>query len=484
MQSKNKKDMLFIGTSVIIITALHYFTISQKWDIHDFYRRLYYIPIIVAAFKFRLKGGILTSLLVFIVYAPHLFLYFGTFDIAILNQYLEIVMFVIIGTLAGFLVESDFKKKNLLEIQIKKLTDLENFTNNILDSITNVLIAVDKNLKIKSINKEGKELLCVDKFYLGKELNSLFVEYEKVEKVLVDVLKENKKVIQVETKCNTENTKKIDVKLLAYPLKNILGKVNGVVLVLEDISEIKKLENQVRRAEKLSAVGELASGVAHEIRNPLGIIKTISQTIQEDIVKERTEEEEIKEGISIIIQEIDRANTVIKGILDFAKPSVYQVKMQSIDKLMNEIILITNKYAQQHQVQMKYICEKDQIIFVDGEKLKQAFVNIIFNAVHAMPHGGNLFICLCTHKNWVNIIFEDEGIGIPKEKIEKIFEPFYTTKDTGTGLGLSITHRIIEEHKGYIELESEVEKGTKICIYLPVKEEKGEDDNEKDFNCR
>ncbi|SHJ71831.1 two-component system sensor histidine kinase NtrB [Tepidibacter formicigenes] len=470
----NKNDIFFIGITIIIITLLHYFTISTKWEIHDFYRRLYYIPIIVSAFKFRLKGGVLSSLVISIFYAPHLFLYFRKFDIAILNQFLEIIMFVVIGIITGFLAESDFKRKKMLQIQIKKLTDLENFTQNILDSITNGLIAVDKNLKIKSINKDGREIFNLDEYFIEKEIDTLFADYEKLEGMLIEVIEGNKKMLNIETRCNSKNNKYLDVKLLAYPLKNITGKIDGLVLVIEDISEIKKLESQVRRADKLSAVGELASGVAHEIRNPLGIIKTISQTIKEDIKDNNIEEEEINEGLDIIIHEIDRANSVIKGLLDFAKPSVYQIKTQSINKLIKNIVLITNKYAQQHNVEINYTFEEDKNILIDGEKLKQAFINIIFNCIHAMPKGGKLNINLSKENSWVKISFEDEGIGIPRDKLEKIFEPFYTTKDTGTGLGLSITHRIIEEHNGYIKVESEIGIGTKLHIYLPDKSEKGE----------
>ncbi|CAH2212216.1 two-component system sensor histidine kinase NtrB [Tepidibacter aestuarii] len=484
VNENNKKDLIFIGLNIVIITLLHYFTTATKWDIHDFYRRLYYIPIIVSAYKFRLRGGIFASLIVFLFYAPHMLIYFREINMASLNQVLEIVMFVVIGSITGFLAESDFKKKLMLRIQIKKITDLENYTQNILNSITNGLISVDRELKVKSINKEGKELFNLDEHYLGKKLDKLFVDCKKVEKDLTDVLEENKKMLNIETKCKGKNGNILDVKLLVYPLKNTTEKIEGLVLVIEDISEIKKLENQVRRADKLSAVGELASGVAHEIRNPLGIIKTISQTINEDIKDDNIEEEEIKEGIGIIIHEIDRANSVIKGLLDFAKPSVCQIKVQSIDKLLKDIVLITNKYAKQQNVKINYICKEDKNILIDGEKLKQAFVNIIFNSVHAMQSGGNLNISLCIQKDWVNISFEDEGTGIPKDKLEKIFEPFYTTKDIGTGLGLSITHRIIEEHKGYINIESEIGKGTKLDIYIPSKNEKGDKKIEKDINCR
>ncbi len=465
MKTKEQfRDIIFIGGSIGVITFLHYFTVTTKWgSIHDFYRLLYYIPIIVSAFKFKLKGGMIASIIISILYSPHLLVYFGTIDMATLNKMLEIVMFIVVGTITGFLVESDHRKKNMLEVQIKKLTDLENFTQNILDSITNVLIAVDKDLKIKSINKEGKKLFTIDETLKNNQLNKLFVDYHRIEKILIDVVKHNKKTLDIETKCYSQGERIVDVKLLVYPLRNILEDVQGIVIVIEDISEIRRLEGQIRRAEKLSAVGELASGVAHEIRNPMGIIKTISQTLYSEL-----DDEDIKEGIGIIIHEIDRANLVIKGLLDFAKPSIQQNLSVSIDRIIKEILLITKKYAQQYNVTIDYDPKEDANTIIDSEKIKQAFVNIILNSIQAMPKGGKIRISLSIQREFAKISFVDNGIGIEKNNLEKIFNPFYTTKDSGTGLGLSITHRIVEEHQGFIEIQSEIGKGTDLNIYLPI----------------
>ncbi|MDW7668757.1 MAG: ATP-binding protein [Bacillota bacterium] len=468
---QRKKDLLLIGVSIAVITFLHYYPISIKWGIHEFYRRLYYIPIILAAFKFRLKGGIIIPMIIGILYAPFLFIYFGEINIAIVNQFLEIMMFLVVGITTGFLVESDFNKKNLLKLQIKKLTNLENYTRNILDSITNVVIATDKDFNIQSINKEGSRLFGLSANNMNKKLGSIFVNYQKIKELIMNVMENEIYTESVETSCRTSNDRIIDVKLLIYPLHNIIDEIEGVVIVLEDITEIRKLESQVRRAEKLSAVGELASGVAHEIRNPMGIIKTISQTINKDIKEKDINEEDINEGMEIIIHEIDRANKVIKELLDFAKPTIRQVKLYSLDKLIKEILLITTKYAQQHHVHINYTSKEDVEILLDTEKLKQGVINIVFNAIQAMPNGGNVNIELKIKENWAELTFEDNGTGIPHEKLEKIFEPFYTTKRQGTGLGLSITHRIIEEHKGYMEIESKLGKGTKIRINLPIRRE-------------
>lgn len=466
-----QKDILIIGISIAIVTLLHYFTLSPKWDIHDFYRRLYYIPIILAAFKFRLKGGVLSSIIVSILYAPHIIIYFKELDIAVINRMLEMVMFIIIGAITGFLVEKDLKKKKALEIQIKKLTDLENFTQNILNSITNILIAIDRNMIIQSINKEGNEKLDMKFISTGNKIQLLFIEKERINKILLQVIQKKRKFIEVETKCRIKNNHQIDVKLYAYPLQNIHNQVEGVVIVLEDITELKILEKQVQRAEKLSAVGELASGIAHEIRNPLGIIKTISQTIYQD-----TKDQDTKEGLDIILHEVDRANKVIKELLDFARPNIFKKTKVSMNNEINEVLSITQKYAGQHRVKIDYIKELDTDLFIDKEKIKQAFVNLIFNSVQAMENGGNIRIKLSRRNEWVKITFEDEGSGIPEEQLEKIYEPFFTSKSYGTGLGLPITHRIIEEHNGVLEIKSRVQEGTIVNVYLPIGMEKEEKD--------
>ncbi|AOT69140.1 two-component system sensor histidine kinase NtrB [Geosporobacter ferrireducens] len=476
MKSKNRYKW-FIVFSIFIITLLHYFTLPSIWAFHDFYRRLYYIPIILAAFKFKLKGAFLSSISVILLYAPHLLIYFGKLNINVINQLLEASMFIIIGGITGALVESESRVKRLLELQITKLTDLENYTENILNSILEGVVAIDGNLKIQSINKEGKHILCYEENLNKKYIYEYFEEAEKIKGILSKAMEYEGQIQKYETYNYKNRDQKIILKIHGYPLLNNLNKLEGMVLIIEDITQIEKLEHQIRRADKLSAVGELASGIAHEVRNPLGIIKTITQTISKEI-----KDEEMKEGLQIIESEIDRANKVIQGLLDFAKPSVFHSKHQSIDKIITDVVRIVNKYAEQHKVRIQSECVKDEIIFVDADILKQAFVNIIINGIQAMSQGGKFSIRLNSDENWVKISFTDEGLGIDAEKLEKVFEPFFTTKEKGTGLGLAITHRIIEEHGGYIEIESTKDVGTTIDVYLPKDRIQGDEIDEENTN--
>ncbi|AOY74808.1 two-component system sensor histidine kinase NtrB [Clostridium formicaceticum] len=455
--NQEKKWKFLIAFLILTITGFHYFTASYRWVLHDFFRRLYYLPIIWGAFQFRLKGGLIVSAVVVLLYAPHLVIYFGEINLEIINQFLEIAMFMIIGLITGYLVEKDYKRKKLLEHQIIKLTDLENYTHNILNSIDNGVIAFDCEGNITSANKQADIIL-------GKEKDiKQFFQQQQLLKEITKVLEQENKIIRKEVNYFRDKDEEIYLDITLHPLKNISSSLQGVVAVIEDSTVMKKLEIQVRRGERLAATGQLASGIAHEIRNPLGIIKTISQTLQQEVI-----DKDFKEGLEIIEHEIDRANTVIKGLLDFSRPNKIQVKNFKLGSLLEELLKITKKFGEQQGVVIKLTVEETVEIEGDTDKLKQAFVNIILNGIQAMEEGGDLKIAVGSYNQWAIVTFRDEGKGIEKEVLDKIFNPFFTTKESGSGLGLSITHRIIEEHQGKIEVSSKLEEGTEVKVLLPL----------------
>jgi len=453
-----KKSKLVIALLLILITGLHYSTTLRPWGFHDFYRRLYYIPIILAAFKFRLRGGLIVSTLVVLVYAPHLLAYFGEVNIEVINQFLESGMFMVIGLITGYLVEQDYKRGKALEYQVIKLASLENYTHNILESIDSGVMAFEADGSLRTVNRKAKKILGS-----SEEVNK-FLAQEDIVKEINQVLYKNVKSIKRELSYSKDKNSEIFIEMTIYPIVNTSKLQEGAVVVVQDVTMVKKLEAQVRRGERLAAVGQLASGIAHEIRNPLGIIKTISQTINQDV-----KDEELKEGLDIIEHEIDRANKVIKGILDFAKPNKIQDCVIDLGKLLEELVMVTRKFAQQQKVDLSFNILKQNKIQGDPDKLKQAFINIILNGIQAMYNGGKLEITLReSDKQWGVISFKDQGEGISEEELDKIFDPFFTTKESGTGLGLSITYSTIEEHNGKIEFNSKLGKGTNVDVYLPL----------------
>lgn len=456
------KDRYFwiITLSILIITFFHYSNLMAEWELHIFYRKLYYIPIILSSFRYRLKGGLISSIIVSILYAPHLSIFRTGISITLLNQYLEIALFLTIGFITGRLVELDYEKQKSLENKIIEITKLQNYTKNIVDSINSGVLSTDPNLIITSINREVEKIFGV-KGLVGVNITSILKD-----KNVIDILNQAKiqkfhfSDIRTEIKVKDEEKHLV---LTISPLFNILGKVQGLVIIIQDKSREKYLEAQTVRADRLVVVGELASGIAHEIRNPMGIIKTISQTLQEE-----KEEEDFIEGLQIIVNEVDRANKVIDGLLNFARPIENEMKKISLNELLKEVVLITDKYLSKQNVSMEVHIDNDVNIIADKEKLKQVFINIIFNGVQSMVNGGKITVATETIDNGVNINFRDIGIGIKKENLEKIFNPFFTTKEKGVGLGLSISHRIIQDHNGYIAIDSIEGQGTQIDIYLPI----------------
>ncbi|MDW7678797.1 MAG: ATP-binding protein, partial [Bacillota bacterium] len=333
--------------------GLHYSTTTSPWSMHDFYRRLYYIPIILAAFHFRLRGGFIASALVMLLYAPHLLLYFGRLDVTVINQLLEAGMFMVVGVITGYLAEESHRRELQLQRQLSQLM-------------------------------------------------------------------------------------KMDL-----------------------------LEKKLRQSERLASLGQLASGIAHEIRNPLGIIKTISQTLHQEALE--AGEDSLAEGLNIIESETDRANKVIKGMLDFARPEPLHLKPTDGELVLRDLLTILRSLAKQHQVEILSRLQPVPPLQADADRLKQAVMNLMLNGIQSMEQGGTLTLSLeQASDSFALITIADQGKGIDQKNLPHIFDPFFTTKDGGTGLGLSVTHRIIEEHRGTIDVSSQPGKGTTFALHLPL----------------
>lgn len=462
-----RRDIVVLAGLIFIVTSLHYLTINQRWAIHDFYRRLYYIPIILGAFKFRFRGGIIVGGIISLLYLPHVLFVWGVEDIGFINQLLEIIMFLFIGSIAGYLVEQLYRNNLLLSEQLERITEIELLNENILNSMSYPLIALDNNNVIKIINNAAKTT------YNDLDLDNHFIDFKRgvfdeIHEALDRVIKGKTHQFDEIVKLN-DGGNPVVYHVKMFPLKNESSAIMGTVISLEDITEVYKLEEEVRRADKLSAIGVMASGVAHEIRNPLGIVKTIAQTIKSSGKFDEMD----MEGLEIIISEVDRANGVIKEILDFSKIEKGELIRYNLSELIKDVIKLTQKFAENNMVQVETDIDEALFCIVDVDKMKQVFLNLIMNAVDAMTSGGRVMIEGRLKDNRVVICVSDNGSGIPSERIDSIFNPFYTTKDTGTGLGLSITHKIIKDHDGSIQVSSNIGEGTEFLIELPVDSEAG-----------
>jgi two-component system, NtrC family, sensor histidine kinase HydH len=245
-------------------------------------------------------------------------------------------------------------------------------------------------------------------------------------------------------------------------LGKITEAINKMAVTLE---EKEKLEEQLVRADKLASLGHMISGVAHEIRNPLGIIRGTVQLMERDFKKV----EGLEEYVRIIKEQSDRENRVIQELLDYSRPSKQILAEIDINALVKSVLSFTNKYMQDKKVKLELILDdKLPKLFIDGDKIKQVFVNIIINACEAMEKGGILTIETALNDRFIEMHFKDTGTGIDELQIKNIFNPYFSTKPKGTGLGLSISNGIVEMHGGKIEVRSKKEAGTEFIVKLPL----------------
>ncbi len=228
------------------------------------------------------------------------------------------------------------------------------------------------------------------------------------------------------------------------------------------------VEEQLRRAEKLSTLGEMAAVLAHEIRNPLGSIRGTAEILRDDYRPGDPKHE----FIEIQIKETERLNHVVEDFLRMSRQQPVELRDCSLREELETIVTLVARDAHDRGIFLRLEQGAEQgIIRGDGEKLRQAFLNIVINALQATPSGGTVAIVLEKGETGFEVSFRDSGSGVTSDNLQRIFEPFYTTKPDGTGLGLAVTRKIIEGHGGILAIESEVCKGTTVTVTLPQKSE-------------
>lgn len=352
--------LAIIVAFLLLITALHYLTTTQMVNAHDVYRRLYYIPIVLGGVWFALRGGIVTSILASLLYTPHVLFHWQHHPSIALEQYLEIVLYNVIGCLTGFLAERERQQK----LRYQKTTE------------------------------------------------TLEESYRKLR---------------------------------------------------EQADQIIEIEGQLRRADRLSALGELSAGMAHEIRNPLGSIRGTAEILRDGVAPDDPK----LEFADILIKEVDRLNKVLEDFLRFARPEPVELGRFSPNLSVREVLELTKQQATRNRVEVEVSLAEDIEIPGQGEQIKQALLNLVLNSLQAMPDGGLLKVSSKIYENEVHLQVSDNGPGIPVEDRERIFNPFMTTRDSGTGLGLAITQRILQSHDGHIVLDNTSGPGASFTLCLP-----------------
>ena len=352
---------LWLWIPIALISFFHYSTMSSHVWLHDIYRRLYYIPIILGAFGFGLKGGLSASLVTSLAYAPHAFMHYFVHDpAASIEKFLEIVLYNIVAVIAGYLAQKEHMAR------------------------------------------------------LSQEAISL---------ELANTLEEN-----------------------------------------------KLLHDQLIQAGKLKALGELTAGIAHEIKNPLASIQGAAEAIADEIPDSSPR----KKLVEIQKKELNRLTNTLERFISFARPSKFLISDIDLCDLVTHVVDLVAPQASKKSIELTPICtEVPAMVQGDRDQLTQVLVNLVINASNAMDHRGSIKLNVGTDtigkKKFMVVDVIDSGPGIPEKIREKIFDPFFSTKDDGTGLGLSISTNIVTAHGGFIRVRPGPEGvGSCFSVYLPA----------------
>ncbi|MDR6727371.1 two-component system, sporulation sensor kinase E [Paenibacillus amylolyticus] len=310
----------------------------------------------------------------------------------------------------------------------------------------------------------------------GRTLKIIPPEAEEERREQHAQLIEGMSITSNETTWMKKDGTRVEVSVSTAPVRDEEGEITALISVSRDITSRNRMEELLRRSEKLTTVGQLAAGVAHEIRNPLTTLRGFLQLQQQTNKLNHRH-------LDLMLSELDRINLIVGEFLILAKPQAVHFQDRDIRFILGDVISLLDSQAHLHGVEFVLSASSDSaMVHCEENQLKQVFINLLKNGMEAMPNGGSIQIRLHHEEelNRVRIEIKDEGIGIPEEMMPKLGEPFFTNKESGTGLGLMVSQRIIQSHKGMMDIRSVMNKGTTVIIDLPASDkllEQAEDDN-------
>jgi len=381
----------------------------------------------------------------------------------------SLVIAIFLSTVLGISVLAAYQSYHTVR---QNLESIKSLARNILDSIPTGVITLDSQGRFTSINPAAEKILLLGTNVSGKKIGELLPESTPLRQLLEESFAEGKS-FHDQTVTYLQGDHILVLWVTLSDLNNEKEK-EGLILLIKDISEINRLEQQVRRSEKLSAISTLSAAVAHEIRNPLSAMDLNLGLLEEEIMAGQRETPPIREFIDVLNVEIKRLKGILDSFARFSVPTQLVLEELKLEPIIQHLVTLIRVEAAENGIYVETdIPSHDFTILADENQITQVFLNIMINAIQAMPSGGKLFIQVeerkINNENWVNVRFSDTGIGIEKEKINKIFEPFFSSRHGGTGLGLAISHRIIEDHGGFIHVESTEGKGTVFTVQIPAK---------------
>jgi PAS domain S-box-containing protein len=368
-----------------------------------------------------------------------------------------------------------------LRQRLDELADLKSYTDNILASLTNGIVTVDLDGRVVTLNPAAE---LMSGFFagevIGRYCTEVFAQTPELGEILMETIASRTATPGVAATLRRRNGRTLPVEISAAPLKGGEGKDLGVIAAIRDLTVVRELENRLRRSDRLAALGSLAAGLAHEIKNPLTSLLTFSRHLPR-----RFEDEQFRAKFqSVVPRELERINGIVERLLELARPTRLNFAAVRLTALLERTVELYAHEMEQRSVQLTRDYARDlPVVWIDAEALYQALVNLVRNALDAMPASGRLTL----RAGWsdddhvvrpgrrptaaarrVRVEIEDSGVGIPNADADRVFNPFFTTKDGGTGLGLALTHKIVEDHGGSVDFRSAAGGGTIFRIVLPL----------------
>jgi len=449
----------------------------------------YMITLMAASVILGRKGGVLTASMASVLFGLLVDLqYFrllpetgaGTYSNrqTLYFLFLNVVGFLTVAYLGGELAEKLSTTRERLKEKAAGLAELQAFHEHVVQSMSTGLMTTRLSGVITSFNRAAEEMMG---YRFGEVREKPWWEIFGAPelKELISTEKPLMEPFRFDRECRRKDGGRLVLGMTVSPLKNEEGQQIGGVWIFQDLTRIRKMELEIEHRKRLATIGEMAAGMAHEIRNPLASLSGSMQVLSRD---PRLDDEESHRLMEIALQETERLNGIITAFLLYARPSPLNKKQWDINQLvMDTLSLLQNgkEYHDNIDIQSNLSLGPLEAV-VDADQIRQVFWNLSINACQAMPKGGRLLVTtrpVAMHSDkksletaWVEVAFSDSGHGIDKEHMDKIFYPFFTTKDRGSGLGLSIVHRVIETHQGRVHVESQLGKGTRFIVLLPVGE--------------
>jgi two-component system sensor histidine kinase HydH len=342
------------------------------------------------------------------------------------------------------------------------LANMELYTRNVIDSVPAGLITLDNQGRIVSLNDKaqgifGKQGEAAE----GKPLEAL-TGTERCEIALL--VREGREFVERPMECQRPDGESVPVKVSASHLTGRDGEPLGTVLMVRDMREIRAMEEALERSRRLAALGRMAAGIAHEIRNPLGTLRGFAQYF----AKLGGKDSQAEEYSELMVGEVDRLNRIISALLQFARPREPEPAEVNLGDLIRRTARLLQDDLEARGLNFHLDPPAETILFTaDADLLTQVLINLLQNAQLATESGGEIRLGASGQETDIRFWVEDTGKGMTSEEQFRMFDPFFTTRKTGTGLGLAMVHQIVEQHGGHINVESMPEKGTRIEIILP-----------------